>query len=63
MIPINKNIIDRVINKLTVMMQETEMREKYSDVHLPEKLEDGPTTLAIWLATGLIVALAIASLV
>ncbi len=44
-------------------MQETEMREKYSDVHLPEKLKDGPTTLAIWLATGLIVALVIASLV
>ncbi len=60
--PINKHIIDCVINKLTVMTQETEMRERYPEVNLPEKLKDGPTTLAMWLAAGLIVVLAIATL-
>ena len=44
------------------MLQRTEMREKHSEVNLPEKLKDGPTTLAIWLAAGLIVVLAIATL-
>ncbi len=38
------------------------MREKYPEVKLPDKLKDGPITLAIWLVGGMIVLLGLALL-
>ena len=42
--------------------QETKMRDYYPEVKLPDKLKDGPMTLAIWLVVGMTVLLGLALL-
>ncbi len=38
------------------------MRDYYPEVKLPDKLKDGPMTLAIWLVVGMTVLLGLALL-